>query len=114
MAATMGPYRIEDTRIVGADGTPVVDCRGAMGGEDTGADKRLLAASWGMRELLARIVNNDPIYNDSDDGPFCTFCMVQWAYYPATTSEHKTDCEWAQARALLARIDETEVQHGER
>ena len=42
---TASPWHISDTCIVGANGDTVVDCRGAMSGLDTEADKQLLTAA---------------------------------------------------------------------
>lgn len=49
---TPGPWSIDGTRIVASDSVCVVDCVGAMGGDDSQADKRLLAAA---PELLAAL-----------------------------------------------------------
>lgn len=64
------------------------------------ANARLLAASWELRGVLARLIDSDPFYDDPDDGPFCRFCFVN-----SRSKPHTADCEWVESRALLARID---------
>lgn len=63
---------------------------------------RMLVAAPEMRGLLARVTDNDPIYDDPDEGAFCTFCMKQQGH---GRDRHTDDCEWVAARALVAHID---------
>lgn len=72
-------------------------------GPQVEADARLIAAAPAMRAILDRIVNADPVYEDADDGRFCTFCMAHADRSGRVT--HAARCEWTDARALLARID---------
>jgi len=51
---TPGSWKIEGNRIVGANNLTVVDCYGAMSGDDTRADMRLLAAA---PDLLESLIN---------------------------------------------------------
>lgn len=68
---TPGPWEIEGTKIVsyarlGKDDAPetVIDCRGAMSGENVQADKRLIAAA---PELLKALKAVKEAYNLKDD-----------------------------------------------
>lgn len=61
----------------------------------------LIVAAPEMRKILTTIVDDDPFDDDADEGPFCKFlCGATDRSKP-----HPDDCAWAQARALLARID---------
>lgn len=73
--------------------------------EEYEANARLIAAAPDMRALLNTIVGDDPFDDDADEGPFCKFlCGATDRSKP-----HPDDCAWAQARALLARIDARET-----
>lgn len=94
---TPGPWRIEDTRIRGVnadgEGINVVDCRGAMGGDDTDADMCLIAAAPDLLAALQRVAHipcerSDNIHctmipHDANVEP-CTFCAIRAAIAKAT------------------------------
>jgi len=59
-----GPWSISETRIIDRTGNTVVDCRGAMSGNDTAADKRLMAAAPELVDELYQLVESG-IYADA-------------------------------------------------
>jgi hypothetical protein len=95
MASTPGPWRLvappgESSRVMGADGyTTVVDLLGAMGGEDSAADARLIAAAPELAGVL---------------GEFSALHSVRYSAGYRLVDEDELARLQGMAAALLARI----------
>lgn len=56
------------------------------------------------RQLLARLVEDDPFAFDSSEEGFCFFCGASMRHATRPYREyaaHKPDCAWFEARTLL-------------
>lgn len=74
---TPGPWRIHATDIVGANAAVVVDCLGAMGGDDTDADKRLIAAAPELLAACQSLMRAEGMQRGDRDG--CTMGEISQA-----------------------------------
>lgn len=53
-------------------------------------------------QILADIVkDDDPFYDDPDEGTFCRYCLAQHKRYKR--AEHDPSCVWVRAIALRDR-----------
>ena len=75
---TPGPWIVDGSRIAAPDGTTVINCLGAMGGHDTQADARLIAAAPDLLAALeaAEGVVDWALSNDAHPGVRAVHRMV--------------------------------------
>lgn len=65
------------------------------------------------RELLKRVAEMDPDYDDPDNGTFCFFCMKQYGYKNVMGTvcfmvEHDADCLYIEIRTFCGLPKERE------